>query len=84
MATYECVFVCMCVSICVCQSGGLSQLCERGSKSPCNYDLNSPDILPRLPRCVHVHVSVSVCVHVYVCVLKAFCLVGLKQLGAPR
>lgn len=82
--SWVCVFCVKCASVCVCQSGGLSRLCERGSKSPCNYNLNSPDILPRLPRCVRVYVSLCVYIRVCVCVLKAFCLMGLKQLGAPR
>lgn len=60
--SWVCVFCVKCASVCVCQSGSLSRLCERGSKSPCNYNLNSPDILPRLPRCVRVYVSSCVCV----------------------
>ncbi|CAG5885390.1 unnamed protein product [Menidia menidia] len=36
--------------------GGLSRLCERGSKSPRNYNLNSSDISPRIPQ-VYSHVT---------------------------
>ena len=63
--SWVCVFCIRPASVCVCQSGGLSRLCERGSKSPCNYNLNSPDILPSLPRCVCV-LCVLVCVYIRV------------------